>query len=124
MRALSSGQQVRLAVALALARRPRLLLCDEPTNHLDHVGLSWLETAIRHAVESGAVGAAVVVSHDRTFLEEACTHTLDATGGGGALYSGGYKTYVRRKLLREGCAVGDGHLIAMRWPPNCHVMAT
>jgi ABC-type multidrug transport system ATPase subunit len=43
----------------------------------------------------------VSVSHDRTFLQRACTHTLDATGGGGALYAGGYSDYVLARERRQ-----------------------
>ena len=89
---------MRVALACALFDEPELLLLDEPTNHLDLEANIWLEDYLMNVFER----TLLIVSHDRTFLENACTHTLDATGGGGALYAGGYKTYVRRKQLREG----------------------
>ena len=100
VRDFSSGQQLRIAISLALARRPRLLLCDEPTNHLDVTGLLWLEDALREAVDAGDVDALIAVSHDRAFLEGTCTHVLDASGGGANLYGGTYSTYLRTRQLR------------------------
>ena len=97
---LSSGQQLRLTLSIALATNPTLLLCDEPTNHLDLSGLAWLEGVLNQAVGNGIVGAAIAVSHDRAFLETACTHTLDAGGGGATLYTGSYSSYLRAKRTR------------------------
>ena len=84
-----------------LARRPRLLLLDEPTNHLDVDAFVWLEAVLRAAVGAGLVGAVVAVSHDRTFLNRACTHTVDATGGGGVLYRGGYNDFLAARGARR-----------------------
>jgi len=98
---LSSGQQLRLTLAIALARRPGLLLLDEPTNHLDVDGLLWLEGALQAAVRHRVVASVLAVSHDRAFLEHACTHMLDATGGGGALYRGSYVDFVAAKQRRR-----------------------
>jgi len=98
---LSSGQQLRLTLAIALARRPGLLLLDEPTNHLDVDGLLWLEGALQAAVRHRVVASVLAVSHDRAFLEHACTHMIDATGGGGALYRGSYVDFVAAKQRRR-----------------------
>ena len=100
VRDLSSGQQLRVALSLALASSPRVLLLDEPTNHLDVTGLVWLEGVLLESLAVGAVGAAVCVSHDRAFLETACTHTLDASGGGATMYAGGYNGYLRARRTR------------------------
>ena len=110
---LSSGQLARAAVARALSRRPQLLLLDEPTNHLDLDGLLWLERALVHAVDAGVVDALLLVSHERETLDRVCTRTLDASGGGGAMYTGGYSSYaVRRQSRHEALAQVDGETLA------------
>src|SRR6267143_325402 len=65
---LSGGWRKRLAIAEALVQAPDLLLLDEPTNHLDLAGIEWLE-----ALLAEAAFAAVIVSHDRYFLENVAT---------------------------------------------------
>ncbi len=68
----SGGWRKRLAVAEALVQKPDLLLLDEPTNHLDLAGIEWLEDLLRN--ESFA---AVVISHDRYFLENVATQMAE-----------------------------------------------
>lgn len=69
---LSGGWQKRLAIVQALIEEPGVLLLDEPTNHLDLGGIEWLESSL-----SGAPFACVVVSHDRYFLENVTTETIE-----------------------------------------------
>jgi ABC transport system ATP-binding/permease protein len=69
---LSGGWKKRLAIVMALAREPDLLLLDEPTNHLDIEGILWLEKIL-----AGAPFAALIVSHDRRFLESVANRIIE-----------------------------------------------
>lgn len=95
---LSGGQKTRLALALTLVRQPQLLLLDEPTNHLDLGMLAWLEDWL-----SGFAGAALIVSHDRAFLDNTVTCILDLDPESHTLqeYEGNYTTYLEQYLANR-----------------------
>jgi ATPase subunit of ABC transporter with duplicated ATPase domains len=97
MASLSSGQRVRVALARALIENPDLLLLDEPTNHLDQSMVDWLQMTLRQRE-----GATIIVSHDRTFLNETCNRLIELKQGRLSCYGGNYDFYLEeQKLLME-----------------------
>ena len=95
---LSGGERNRLHLALALKQEGNVLLLDEPTNDIDVNTLRALEEGL----ESFA-GCAVVISHDRWFLDRICTHILAYEGDGNVFYfEGSYTDYEANKLKRLG----------------------
>ncbi len=95
---LSGGQKTRLSLAGVLFSNPQLLLLDEPTNHLDLDMLEWLERWL-----NAFRGAALVVSHDRTFLDRTVTRILDLDPETHTAreYVGNYSAYIEQKLAER-----------------------
>ena len=96
---LQGGQKVRVLLAQALFGSPNALLLDEPTNHLDLDSVHWLEEYLGRYN-----GTLIVISHDRHFLNNVCTHTADIDYNTIITYTGGYddmvfaKTQIRSRI--------------------------
>ena len=93
VRVLSGGERRRVALCRLLLQQPDVLLLDEPTNHLDIESIQWLETFI--ATRANAV---ILVSHDRAFLDNTTTRTIEIELGRIYDYKAKYSDYV---TLRE-----------------------
>ncbi|NDJ84258.1 MAG: ABC-F family ATP-binding cassette domain-containing protein [Chloroflexi bacterium] len=89
--ALSGGLKTRLGLAAIVISAPQLLILDEPTNHLDIMALEWLEDWLMKFE-----GGALIVSHDRTFLDRTVTQivALDELTHTATVYPGAYRDYV------------------------------
>jgi len=94
MKTLESGQKVRVLLAQALFGNPDILLLDEPTNHLDMDTRMWLEEFLCNFDNT-----AIVVSHDRHFLDKICTHIADIDYDKIQLYPGNFTFWMESSQL-------------------------
>jgi ATP-binding cassette subfamily F protein 3 len=92
---LSGGQRTRAFLARLLLSNPDVLLLDEPTNHLDIRAVEWLEGYLNQWE-----GAAVIVSHDRYFLDKVSTVILEMLPGAYETYTGNYTAYLKQREER------------------------
>ncbi len=98
VKVLSGGERNRLHLAMALKQEGNVLLLDEPTNDLDVNTLRALEEGLENFA-----GCAVIISHDRWFLDRVCTHILAFEGNSEVYYfEGSYSDYESNKLKRLG----------------------
>ena len=94
-KALSGGERTKLALAQVLTAGPDLLLLDEPTNHMDMFGVEWLVEELR-----GYRGTALIISHDRWFLDQVAGKILELEEGKITEYAGNYSFYRDEKQRR------------------------
>jgi len=110
---LSGGERNRLNLALTLKEGGNLILLDEPTNDLDVETLSSLENALELFP-----GCAVVISHDRWFLDRTCTHILAWEGnveeGKWFWFEGNFEAYEANKIERLGAEAARPHSVTHR----------
>lgn len=92
---LSGGEKRRVALTRLLIQKPSILLLDEPTNHLDAESVEWLENHLKEYV-----GAVLMITHDRYFLDNVVEWILELDRGKYFPYEGNYSTYLEKKSKR------------------------
>ncbi|MEH6939755.1 ATP-binding cassette domain-containing protein [Bacillus sp. JJ664] len=96
MSELQAGEKVKVLLAQALFGQPDILLLDEPTNNLDLKAVQWLENFLINFENT-----VIVVSHDRHFLNQVCTHMADLDFGKVQLYVGNYDFWYESSQLAQ-----------------------
>ncbi|WP_304511452.1 ABC-F family ATP-binding cassette domain-containing protein [Desulfobacula sp.] len=94
MKELEGGEKVRVLLAQALFGNPAVLLLDEPTNNLDIKSIAWLEGFLYRFKNT-----VIVVSHDRHFMNQVCTHIADIDFGKISVYMGNYDFWYQASQL-------------------------
>ncbi|OUP08946.1 ABC-F family ATP-binding cassette domain-containing protein [Collinsella sp. An2] len=98
--ALSGGQRRRVDLARLLIGDYDILMLDEPTNHLDMRTINWLAQHLKTRWQAG-VGALLMVTHDRWFLDEVCTSMWEVHDGKVDPFEGGYSAYILQRVERD-----------------------
>ena len=93
---LSGNEKVKILLAQALFGNPDIILMDEPTNHLDIDAITWLEDFL-----SECFGTVIVVSHDRHFLNNVCTHIVDIDYTQIKMYVGNYEFWYESSQMMQ-----------------------
>ncbi len=96
MKELEGGEKVRVLLAQALFGNPDILLLDEPTNNLDTKSIKWLEGFLERFHNT-----VIIVSHDRHFLNQVCTHMADIDYGRIQIYVGNYDFWYQASQLSQ-----------------------
>lgn len=96
LREFSGGWRMRVMLSKLLLEKPSLLMLDEPTNHLDLPSIEWVENYLRNYE-----GAVIIVSHDRTFIDNVVSKIVDVTQQQLVTYEGNYSFYLEEKELRQ-----------------------
>ena len=96
MSALGDKEKVKILLAQALFGQPEIILLDEPTNHLDLASINWLEEFLMDYV-----GTVIIVSHDRHFLNNVCTHIVDIDYNKIKMYVGNYDFWYESSRLMQ-----------------------
>jgi ATP-binding cassette subfamily F protein 3 len=95
-RQMSGGWVMRAHLARLLVQEPDLLVLDEPTNHLDLEALLWLQEYLRTYP-----GAMLLISHDREFLNELCSHVVELRQGRLFKYTGNFDAFIAQRAAQE-----------------------
>ena len=102
MSAVAPGWKLRVLLALALFANPDILLLDEPTNNLDINTIRWLEDVLNNRNST-----MIIISHDRHFLNQVCTHTCDMDYQTLKVYPGNYDDYMEASTAARAQASKD-----------------
>ncbi len=102
MKQLTGGWKLRVLLAQILFAKPQLLLLDEPTNHLDIASINWLENYLNEHD-----GTIILVSHDRHFLNNICTHMVDIDRQKITIYTGNYDYFTAVSTANLGAAKNE-----------------
>jgi ATP-binding cassette subfamily F protein 3 len=113
LRSFSGGWLMRVELAKLLLSAPDVLLLDEPTNHLDLPSILWFEETL-----AAYPGAAIIISHDRTFLRRHATRVAELTAGRLSVFDGGYDRYVVHRDERR------AHLLARKAAQERRIIAS
>lgn len=102
MKQLTGGWKLRVLLAQILFAKPDLLLLDEPTNHLDIASINWLEQYLGEHD-----GTIILVSHDRHFLNNICTHMVDIDRQKATIYTGNYDFFTQASQASMDAKLND-----------------